>query len=123
MRLLSAKLAVIFVAVGLIICQAKAWGADWKEFAEATTGIFYYDKASVSSTPEGFLRVWIHNTTKHESSLIEIDCKEKNYRVLDIIEYDEASRIKDRHLYYDNSGWIDISQRTVPEPVHSILCP
>lgn len=123
MKSLSVKLGVILLIAGLTICQTQVWGADWKEFAEATTGIFYYDKASVSSTPEGFLRVWIHNTTKHESSLIEIDCKEKNYRVLDIIEYDEASRIKDRHLYYDNSGWIDISQRTVPEPVHSILCP
>ena len=123
MKSLSVKLGVILLIAGLTICQTQVWGADWKEFAEATTGFFYYDKASVSSTREGFLRVWIHNTTKHESSLIEIDCKEKNYRVLDITEYDEASRIKDRHLYYDNSGWIDISQRTVPEPLHSILCP
>jgi len=123
MKPLSFKLGIIFLVAGIALFQSPVRGADWKEFAEATTGIFYYDKGSVSSTPEGFLRVWINNTTKHESSLIEIDCKEKNYRVLDIVEYDDSGRIKDRHLYYDNSDWLPISQKTVPEPLHTILCP
>ena len=123
MKSRSAHLGVILLVVGLTLCSTKVWGADWREFAEATTGIFYYDKGSVSATSEGYLRVWIHNTTKRESRLIEIDCKEKNYRVLDFIEYDEANRIKDRHLYYDDPSWLNISQRTVPEPLHSILCP
>ena len=121
MKSIWAKLGVIVLVMGLTVCYAKVWGADWKEFAEATTGIFYYDQASVSSTPEGFFRIWIHNTTKHETSLIEVDCKEKNYRVLSVIEYDETDRIKNRHDNYDKS-WLDISQRTVPEPLHSILC-
>jgi hypothetical protein len=121
----SSKLGVIFLVMGLTICCARAWGADWEEFAEATTGIFYYDVESVTSPSKGFYRVWIHNTTKHESSLIEIDCKEKNYRVLDVIEYDETNRfkVKARYDYYDNTRWLVISQRTVPEPLHSILCP
>ena len=124
MKLLSFKLGVIFLVMGLAIC-ASAWSADWKEFAEATTGIFYYDAASVTSPSKDFYRVWIHNTTTRESSLIEIDCKEKNYRVLDVVEYDETSRfkVKARHDYYDNTNWLVISQRTVPEPLHSILCP
>jgi hypothetical protein len=123
MKLSSSKLGVIFLVMGLTICCARAWGADWKEFAEATTGIFYYDEGSVTSPSKDFYRVWIHNTTKHETSLIEIDCKEKNYRVLDVIKYDEKDRIKDRYDYYDNQRWLDISQNTVPEPLHSILCP
>jgi hypothetical protein len=122
-KLLSIKWAVILVVVGLIICQAKAWGEDWKEFAEATTGIFYYDAGSVSSPSGGIFRVWIHNVTKHEASLIDINCKEKDYRVLDVIQYDEVGRIKDRNLYYDNTAWLGITQNTVPEPLHSILCP
>jgi hypothetical protein len=123
MKLSSSKLGVIFLITGLSICCASAWGADWREFAEATTGIFYYDAASVTSPSKGFYRVWIHNTTKQETSLIEIDCKEKNYRVLDVVEYDENNRIKARHDYYDTTGWLVISQRSVPEPLHSILCP
>jgi hypothetical protein len=123
MKLLSTKRAVILVVVGLIIYQAKAWGTDWKEFTEATTGIFYYDAGSVSSPSDGIFRVWIHNVTKRETSLIDINCREKDYRVLDVIRYDEAGRIRDRDLYYDNTGWLGITQRTVPEPLHSTLCP
>ncbi len=123
MKLLSTKLGIIILVLGLTICYTKVWGADWKEFAEATTGSFYYDMASVTSPSKDFFRVWIHNVNKHETSLIEIDCKEKNYRVLDVIKYDEKDRIKDRYDYYDNRGWLDISQNTVPEPLHSILCP
>ncbi len=123
MKSRSVWLKVILLFVGLILCFAKVWGSDWREFAQATTGVFYYDKGSVSTTSEGFLRVWIHNTTKNESALIEIDCKEKNYRVLDFVEYDKANQIKERHLYYDNPGWQNISQKTIPEPLHSILCP
>jgi hypothetical protein len=123
MKLLSAKWAVILVVVGLTIFQAKAWGIDWEEFAETTKGIFYYDVGGVSSPSEGIFRVWIHNATKHETSLIDINCKEKDYRVLDVIQYDEAGRSKGRDLYYDNTAWLAITQRSVPEPLHSILCP
>jgi hypothetical protein len=124
MRLLSSKLGMIFLVMGLTICCARAWGADWREFAEATTGIFYYDVESATSPSKDFYRVWIHNTTNRETSLIEIDCKEKNYRVLDVVEYDEKTpRVKARSDYYDNTGWRVISQKSVPEPLHSILCP
>ena len=123
MKLLSTKLGAIFLVLGFTICSTEVWGADWREFAEATSGVFYYDKAVVTSPSKDYFRVWIHNTSKHETSLIEIDCKEKNYRVLDVVEYDETDRIKIRYDYYDNPSWLDISQRTVPEPLHSILCP
>ena len=123
MNLSSSKVGLIFLVIGLTSFSTEAWGADWREFTEASTGFFYYDKESVTSPSKDFFRVWIHNTTEHESSLIEIDCKEKNYRVLDVVEYDETDRIKIRYDYYDNPSWLDISQRTVPEPLHSILCP
>jgi hypothetical protein len=123
MKLSSSKLGIIFLVFGLTIFCAEAWGADWREFTEAISGVFYYDKESVTSPSKDFFRIWIHNTTKHETSLIEIDCKEKNYRVLDVVEYDETNRIKARYDYYDNTSWLGIFQKTVPEPLHSILCP
>ena len=123
MKSRSAQLKVILLVIGLTLCSVKTWGSDWREFAQATTGVFFYDKESVNTTSEGFLRAWIHNTTKNESALIEIDCKEKNYRVLDFIENDASNQIKERHLYYDAPGWQNISQKTIPEPLHSILCP
>jgi hypothetical protein len=77
----------------------------------------------VSSPSDSIFRVWIHNVTKHETMLIDISCKEKDYRVLDVIKYDEVGRIKDRDLYYDSTAWRGITQRSVPEPLHSTLCP
>jgi len=48
---LCVKLGVILFVAGLTICETWAWGEDWREFAEATTGIFFYDKESVKSIP------------------------------------------------------------------------
>ena len=123
MKRSSTKLGAFFLVLGFAICCTEAWGADWKEFAETTAGIFYYEKASVTSPSKGFFRVWIDNVNKHETSLIEINCREKDYRVLDVVEYDETDRIKDRQDYNDNPNWLVISMNTVPEPLHSILCP
>lgn len=123
MKSLSAKLGVVLLVMGVTVCYAEVWGADWKEFAEATTGIYGYDTESISSPSEGLVRAWIHNTTKRETSLIEFNCKGGGYRVLDVIEYDEALRIKGRYNYYDNPTWLNISPKSVPELLYTILCP
>ena len=94
---------LLAVIASIFFCFMEGRGEDWKEFAEATTGIFYYDKESVKSIPPWVFRVWIHNTNKRETSLIEIDCKEKDYRVLDVVEYSEAGSIIDHHMYYDET--------------------
>lgn len=119
------KVGIVLLVMGLTLFCAKGWAAEWKEFAEATTGIFHYDAASIRSTPEGFVRVWIHNATKQETTLVELDCKERRYHVLDVIQYDKANRIKSRETYYDNltPSWYDISQKSVPEPLYYTLCP
>jgi hypothetical protein len=116
------QLGVIIGVVGLMIFTSNAWGADWKEFARATTGIFYYDATSVHSPSAGIVRVWIHNATKHETSLIEFNCKGGSYRVLDLVEYDAAGGTKNRYNYYDNPNWLTISPKSVPEPLQPVLC-
>lgn len=125
MKSLFAKLLVIFIVLGLTICFGKAQAAEWKGFAEATTGVFHYDASSISSTPEGFVRVWIHNVTKQETNLVEFNCKKRSYHVLDVIQYDEAKRIKSRETYFDNPtpNWYDISPKSVPEYLYKIVCP
>jgi hypothetical protein len=116
---------VIFIVLGLTICLGKAQAAEWKEFTEATSGVFHYDATSISPTSEGFVRVWIHNVTKQETNLVEFDCKKKSYHVLDVIQYDEAKHIKSRETYYDNPvhNWYDISPKSVPEALFEIVCP
>ena len=124
MKSLSAQVRATLLVVGLIICSSMAWGADWKEFAEATTGIFLYDAASVHSPSKDFVRVWINNRTKNESNLVEFNCKDKNYQVLDVVQWDKARQIKSRESYYDNPtpNWLKISPKSVPESLSEILC-
>lgn len=124
LKALPVKAAVILFAMGLTICFAEAWAADWKEFAEATTGIFHYDTADIRSPSAGFVRVWIHNETKKETSLLELNCKGRTYRVLDVIQYDAAGGIKSRDAYYGNATptWFSIEPNSVPGPLHSLVC-
>jgi hypothetical protein len=124
MKSLFAKLVLILIVVGLTNFYGEARAAEWKEFAEATTGVFQYDAASISSTPEGFVRVWIHNVTEQKTNLVELNCKERTYHVLDVIQYDEANRIKSRETYYDNPthNWYGISAKSVPESLYEIVC-
>ena len=125
MKSLSAKLVLVLIALGLTICYGEARAADWKELAEATTGIFHYDAADISTTPEGFRRVWVYNVTEQEANLVEINCTGRKYHSLDVIQYAEGNRIKSRETYYDNPvhNWYDIPPKSVLEPLYKIVCP
>jgi hypothetical protein len=122
MKSLAVKLGVSLLVLGLTFCSTEAWSAEWKELAEATTGIFQYDAASISSSSQGLVRVWIHNASKRETSLVEFNCKGGIYRVLDVAEYDEASRIKAREDYYDNPYWLSVTPKSVPESLQKVVC-
>jgi hypothetical protein len=125
MKSLSAWVGVSFLVAGLTICSSAVWGADWKEFAEATTGIFRYDAASISSPSEGFVRVWINNMNKNETNLVEFNCKDISYQVLSVVQWDGAYQIKSREDYYDqpNPNWLKFSRKSVPEALYQIACP
>jgi hypothetical protein len=122
MKTLSAKLGIMVLAVGFTLCCGIAWGADWKELAETTTGVFEYDAQSVSSSPQGFVKVWIYNATKREGSFIEINCKAKSYHVLDVVQYDQDRRVTNRNDYYENPTWTNISTGSIPEALQKIVC-
>ena len=122
MKTLLAELGIMFLVVGFTLCCSIAWGADWKELAEATTGVFEYDAQSVSSSPQGFVKAWIYNATRREASHIEINCKGKSYHVLDVVQYDQSERITNRSDYYENPTWSTISPRSVPEALQRIVC-
>jgi hypothetical protein len=122
MKTLSAKLGIIFIAAGFTLCCGTVSAADWREFAEATTGVFQYDAQSVSSSPQGFVKVWIYNTTKREASHIELNCKGRSYHVLDVAQYDQAFQITSRSNYYDNPTWLNVTPGSVPEALQKIVC-
>ncbi len=125
MKSLWIRLVLILFVIGLSMSYGKGWAADWKQFAEATTGVFRYDAASISSPSGGLVRVWINNMTKNETNLVELNCKERTYQVLSVVQWDEAFRIKSREDYIDNPNpnWLKISPESVPEALYKIVCP
>ena len=123
MKVKAMSFGVFLLATGLALGGSNAWGADWRPFAEATTGIFQYDASSIRSPSAGVVRVWIHNVTKHETSLLDLNCRGGSYRVLDVVEYDEGGKVKNRSDYYDNPNWSNISPKSVPEYLRKVVCP
>jgi hypothetical protein len=125
MKSLSAWMGVFLLVVGLTICSSAVWGADWKEFAIATTGVFRYDAASITSPSGGVVRVWIINMDKNETNLVEIKCQDRSYQVLSVVQWDQAYQVKSREDYYDqpNPTWLPIPLRSVPEALFKIVCP
>jgi len=122
MKSLLTKLGAALLIAGIMAGSSTVFGADWKELAEATTGVFRYDAASISSPSQGLLRVWINNMTKNETSLVDLKCKDNDYRVLSVVQWDEMYRIKDRQDYPD-ADWQKISPRSVPEALCKTLSP
>ncbi len=114
----SGKLAVVFI--GLIIFGfAEVWGADWKYFSTGDEGMLYwYDAQGVTYEPNKVIHVWIKKVRPEESrikgegrmtsseleqltlgmsyeqSLIEIDCTEKTFNVLQRLIYDSKGLLK-----------------------------
>ncbi len=114
---------LILLVLGLALAPGAVRGTDWKEFTEATTGVFYFDADSVRSPSEGVVRVWIHNGTKRESTLLELNCRENSYKVLDVTDYDQSLAIKSRGDYYDNPEWLPMPSKSIPELLKTIVCP
>ena len=125
MKSLGIRLVLILFVIGLSLGGEKGWAADWKQFTEATTGVFRYDAASINSPSGGLVRVWINNMTRNETNLVELNCKEGTYQVLSVVQWDEAFRIKNREDYTDNPNpnWLKISPNSVPEALQKIVCP
>lgn len=119
---LSFRVGLVLLIIGSNGILGNVWGADWKMLADATTGVFQFDSDSIRRSPEGFVRVWIHNGTKQESSLVEFNCKGEGYRVLDVVEYDQNLRIRARHDYYDNPGWSPVTPGSVLGPLSGMVC-
>ena len=108
------------VLIGLsIFTNAEVWGADWKYFASGVEGTFYwYDAQGITYQPNRIIQVWIKKVRPDESrvkadakitpseleqmtsgrsyeqSLIEIDCTEKTFNILQRLIYDSKGVLK-----------------------------
>ncbi len=69
--------------------------------------------------------LWINNMTKNETDLVVLECKEKSYQVLSVVQWDEAFRMKSRedYAYNPTPNWLKIPEKSVPEALYEVVCP
>ncbi len=114
------KFGVILIAL-FILGYAEAWGEDWKYFAVGSDGVFYwYDAQGVTYQPNKVIQVWIKKVKaeeimekvkngakitvseleqmtsekNYERNLVEIDCVENTFTILQKFNYDSRGVLK-----------------------------
>ena len=118
MKPLLVKLGVILIGLAIFGC-AEGWGEDWKYFSTGDEGMLYwYDTQGVTCESNKVIHVWIKKVRPDESrvkadtkitpseleqmtsgrsyeqSLIEIDCTEKTFNILQRLIYDSKGVLK-----------------------------
>ena len=58
MKSVLVKLGIVLLFIGLVSGYVEVWGVDWCPYGTSDMGQFYYDKDSLTSLPEGVVRVW-----------------------------------------------------------------
>jgi len=84
------QLGVILLLAGTDDLVFERMGADWKELPMRRPGTFYYDAASIRSPSAGLRGCGSTMSLNTKQVLIEFNCRGGSYRVLDLVEYDEA---------------------------------
>ena len=58
MKSVWVKLGIVLLFIGLVSGDVEVWGVDWCHYGRSEKEQFYYDKDSLTSLPEGVMRVW-----------------------------------------------------------------
>ena len=136
------------VLIGLsIFTNAGVWGADWKYFASGADGTFYwYDAQGVTYQPNRIIQVWIKKVKadevmdrvktgakitaseleqmtlkrSYERSLIEIDCVEKTFNILQKLNYDSKGVLKNGES--KQGGKKPVLKNSNAERLYRVVC-
>jgi hypothetical protein len=147
MRMIGCKsghnwLFILSVITLLGLTHIKAWGEDWKFYAQSEDGAkYYYDVTRVTQVSEGVLKFWgkaipspegLKRFAKidpkftkldHVISLIEMNCKERRRRPLWVIFYDQnGGAIEDIEMTLGKSDWEIVLPGSVQETILDALC-
>lgn len=139
MKSLPVKLGVILIGFA-IFSYAEVWGADWILVDRNLTGDVFWDRENIRYLEGGIVRFWekcvlnekgvdvyierygikFRNVAEHRS-LIEIDCKEKQYRYLEVNWYSKDGQLIS-NMELKPSQWMHITPESSGDAYHKILC-
>jgi hypothetical protein len=113
MKLLSIKLKIVILIIGLIIISiGDVYGADWKPYYSNENFLAYYDVQSITRSSKNIVRVWVrsiytengvidwvgsvgkeYENLSYSIDLWEINCIEKRNRLLSWTAYDNKGNV------------------------------
>lgn len=139
MKLLSIKLKIVILIIGLIIISmGDVYGADWVSYGEIPSGELFLDVESITQPSNNIVRVWtkqvlnkkgINDTVRGMGeefreisqilSYVEYDCAERKMRIISSISYSKKNQVLDS---MENFDWIFLPPDSVSGKLFIDLC-
>ena len=140
------KRRTLILALGIFfLIRTPGWGEEWQAYQATKKGdIYYFDKASIETSREGQVKVWVRvektdfdgsdlkkhvdeiqsgNKTKVTGEvlqLLEIDCRMRTFRIVNLAVYNKARDIQE--YYSDPSEWETIHPESVTHDLFGLVC-
>jgi hypothetical protein len=121
-------LSVMFI----LLFGSPVWGIAWVELAKTSDGnVLSYDKGSVRTVDNNIYRLWerilysdnnVKENVKTTIFIREINCRESQYRIISIIDYD-ANGEKLFSGTDDQTDWSAVPPDTPIDDLRKTVCP
>lgn len=140
MKSLLCHLCIVLIAIGLIsFADIEVYGVDWKFIGDNETFSYFYDTDNITRSSDGLMRVWskviytdqgvmdyVKDYGEEYKDLIyslkrfEINCVEKNYRPLSMINYSKEKVIDS--VNFNKSEWDIFIPESIGESLYKAVC-
>ena len=140
MKSLLCHLCIVLIAIGLIsFADIEVYGVDWKFIGDNETFSYFYDTDNITRSSDGLMRVWskviytdqgvmdyVKDYGEEYKDLIyslkrfEINCVEKNYRPLSMINYSKEKVIDS--VNFNKSEWDIFIPESIGESLYKEVC-
>ena len=148
MKSLLGKLGVILIGLA-IFAHAQAWGEDWEKYVENekilcsydVESLTHFDGESLSQSSKDIIQVWVKfeytdigltdpvlvkkfkikiNELDNSKSLYEINCVEREYRILELTFYSKDGNVLRKSS--KPSIWKHIVRESLNDALYKAVC-
>lgn len=130
---ISVKVFLVF-CLSLVITgiYSISDGQEWKAFYENEKERFYFDNTSLERLDNKSFKIWQKATEKQAGtdevdkfkSQIEINCSQKIYKTISLVEYDTITgRALPEQRYGEDQPWIKFSLESKFGALYDNFCP
>jgi len=132
MKMTVKILLVFFLSLVVAGAYSISYGQEWKAFYENEKERYYFDNTSLERLDNKSFRIWQKVTEKQTGtdevdkvkSQIEVNCSQKVYKILSLIEYDTISgKALPEQRYGEDQPWVKFSLESKYGALYDNFCP